>query len=297
MLLVTAVHATSLPPPTQQLTPQPSRLAELLDSLPEDAVNARWELTNIALEALFELYASALRTSMQETPQSPARRSKLSRWQRATRELMANIDNARQRLLMGNNFAIYIDPQSQVIITVEGQLLSLTGLERGDDRRLEQKVVERYCALNVCPFLTTEEGPTNRQALFGRWEIAQDQGPVYVVDDQLGCRFDGLADRHRKAAACQGAARDLRELRGLLAEADRQGQTLDWPLLAASRRDAALGLMLILNRSGTYLTADLPYLARLDQADWQKVIDWLAMPNSDAAQAPLIILGARLLSD
>ena len=289
--------AAPLPPPSYQIAPPESRLARLLRSLPADATGARWELANIALEALYEVYASALRASMRESPRSVARRDKLRRWQAATRELMAGIQDARQRLLVGNDFSLLVDPQSQVIIAVEGRLLALTGLGRGDDHRLEQTVVERYCALNPCAFMLERDPPVPRASAFGHWEITQGLRPIYRIDGLLGCRFEDLSDRRIKSAACQGAANDLRQLRERLNAAVRRGQTIDWPLLAASRREAATGILLILNASGAYLTVELPYLARLDGDDWQRLIDWLAFPDRDGTRMPVIAAGGRLLSD
>lgn len=210
---------------------------------------------------------------------------------------MAGIEDARERLLIGNDFSINVDPQSQVIIAVEGRLLAVTGLGHGDDRRLEQTILARFCALNPCGFLTEENTRDRRATAFGNWEIAQGLRPVYRVDGLLGCQFDDLTDRRLKAAACHGAAEELGELRERLDDAVRRGLRVDWSLLAASRRESATGLLLILNSSGAYLSIDMPYLARLEDTDWQRLIDWLAVPDRARLRTPLIAAGVRLLSD
>jgi hypothetical protein len=275
-------------------------LVELLKGLPADADGARWELANIALEVLVASYAKALRVSGREQPRSTSRQAKLARWQRATRELVASIDVARARLLVDTDFTIYADPQGQVIVTVAGQPLAVTGLGRDDDRLLGAAIVERYCAFNDCRQLLSVDASrriTRPRRPAAQWRIVQARPPEFIVDGRMGCRFENLIDRYAKAEACHGAAQDLQRLRDALASAASLGQPIDWDLLSASRRPVAAGTLLILNATGAYVTVDLPFLRHLSEADWQGLGRRLADESAADSQALPVIDGDRLLTD
>jgi hypothetical protein len=287
--------ATELPAPTERLRLEQSPLVVLLEAIPVDDRAARWELANLTLEVMGEAYREALQASLDERPSRPARRVKLARWQEATADLIRSIDQWRQRLLIGGAFTIYADKQGQIIVTVDGEPLLLAGLTHNDERMLESRIVDRYCAFNDCP--EPRDADTGHAAAAlpaGDWLIHQDRRPSYRVGSLLHCRFDDLAERRRKASACRDIAQEILQLQRTLAAAGHHGAPVSWPLVTQSRQTTSEGLRLILNDQGTWLTVDLPRLAQLPDADWQSVIEKIAGDWQDERMPPLVLDGESL---
>lgn len=292
------VAAASLPTPTNQLRPEPSRLVELVDGLAPDAYAARWELANISLDVLLSSYETALRNSTSETPSSPARKAKLYRWQRATQTLMASIEEARDRLLVDADFTIYADPQGQLILTVRGQPLSVTGLGRDDDRQLHDTIVHRYCTFNDCGDLLTRgsNAPVEQRLPTGHWQMTQAHRPRFKIDGLLECDFDGLTAREKKATACGELAKQINEVVDAIRAAGGRGVPVDWSLIAASRRPTDSATLLILNAAGDYLVLETPLIAQLPQAVWRTLLAHFAKRADDGLDTPYVIDGNLLLT-
>jgi hypothetical protein len=273
----------------RQLLAEPSRLPALVAALPPHDLGARWELANVALEVMIDAYATALDASTSEVLRSAERRQKLYRWQRGTLALLDTLDRLHERLLIGSAFAVFTDGRGRLHVIIDGQPIVFSGLGDGDDRLLEQRVVERFCRLVDCSGLLPppEARPAPRQAPSGHWEISQRRAPVYVVDGVLRCGFDDLQDRSAHGRYCQALADDLVRLDEALEQARGDDVTIDWPTLAASRRVVDGRLRLDVNTSGDWLTLTLPALSTLDGPLWRMLLDSLR-PDRGPGEAPLI---------
>jgi hypothetical protein len=285
--------AHEIPSPTRRVELAPPPLPALLAQLPTEDRGLRWELANIALEVLLDAYRETLLASTEETPRSNKARTKLWRWQHATRSLIEEIEGHRQRLLVGPAFSVFADPRGQVFVTVDGFPLAVTGLGRNDDSVVQADIVERYCAYNHCPDEAAPAIPADDRLPVGGWQIQQGRPPVFNVGQRLQCRYRDLTQRARKALACREIAREIARLDRTLTAVTDKGETIDWQLLAASRRQSSDGTRLILNRSGAFITVGLPYLARLDEDVWVRVVDGLSMQGGTDTAA-LAIDGEQL---
>jgi hypothetical protein len=283
-MLFGSASSDELPTPSKRLTLAPSPLPGLLEHLPKDDHGRRWELANVALEVLIETYRQALLDSTRDPARSNRARQKLARWQRATSALVTEFEYYRQQLLIGGDFSVFADARGQVFVTVEGQPLALTGAGRDDDRQVQAAIVERFCSFNDCPQVTDPAPPLDAAVPTGTWQIRQGQPPVFDVDPLLRCRFSDLSRRREKAIACRGAAIDIVRLEQALAAASAQNQPIEWDVLAASRRQQAGAVRLILNASGVFATLELDYLGRLDAAEWTRLVDHLRQRR--AAESP-----------
>lgn len=276
-VLIGSASSDDLPTPSTRLTLAPSPLPRLLEYLPQNDHGRRWELANVALEVLIETYRQALLDSTRDPARSNRARQKLARWQQATSALVTEFEYYRQQLLIGGAFNVFADSRGQVFVTVEGQPLALTGTGRDDDRQVQAAIVERFCSFNDCPQNTAPEPPIGASIPAGTWQIRQGQPPMFDVDPLLRCRFSDLSRRMEKATACRGAAIDIVRLEQALAGASAQNQPIDWDVLAASRRQQAGAVRLILNASGVFVTLELDYLGRLGGAEWKRLVEHLQL--------------------
>jgi hypothetical protein len=295
-LLFAAPASAASPEPGKELQLTTAKLPLLLDAIPRDDRASRWELANLALEVMNETYREALDASTEERLTQQKRRQKLARWQNATLSLIRGLDERRQALLAGSDFSIYADAQQQIIVTVDGHPIVLAGLSRGDDRLVQNIVVERFCAFNACPSLEAQETQAPEPPRIGasRWQIQQNRPPVFVVEGLLQCRFDDLQDRHRNMQLCQDTAREIARLRHTLATAKHRGTPIDWSIVATSRQVDDRGLRLLLDRQGTWVMLQLPTLANLSEMDWRAVIE-SSRAASEGGEATVTTLDGRQL--
>jgi hypothetical protein len=263
---------------------QPPRLALLAQHLGQLDALASWEFAGITLDALLEAYRQELQAAAGERRSSPERRAKLARWRHATADLAAQLQAARRRLDDGAPFSVYADSQHQVLIVVDGQPIAVSGPSLAADRRIEQAVIERFCAYNDCSPLTEDAGTALqpvRQPPAG-WVFAEHSAPAFEIYGVLRCEFPDLSERARKAEACHQAAEEALRLAASLQGARQQGHRIDWEWLSAAPQARAIGGQVRVNREGAYFTLPSGMLAHLTAADWQALVDWLR--DRDAGQ-------------
>jgi hypothetical protein len=271
-----ALAADGGPPQALRIAPQTSAIASLARALAGQTASVRWEFANIALDVLLEVYREQLQQSAQDGARSPQRRAKLARWQRATTELIAQIEAARLRLVEGQQFDLLVDAQQQVLIVAGGTPIALSGFDDLSDRALESRVLTRFCAFNDCSMLASRSGPAADIASpAGHWWLRQDNHPAYRIGEHLACEFTDMSRREEKARLCAGIAAEATELAEAIDLGRRQGHGVDWPFVARQPPTRSTPSLLRLNPEGSYLEMPLPHLRRLSARDWEQLTAWL----------------------
>lgn len=276
---------------------QPPRLSLLAGHVGQLGEAASWDFASITLDELQRAYREELDDAARERPSTPERRAKLARWQRATAALAAQIHAARLRLLDGARFSLYVDPQHQVLIIVDGQPVAVSGPRPAADRLIEERVIAQFCAYNDCrPLHAAAEAPPPRvDVAAGSWILGQNVPPTFEVYRVMRCEFEAIAERDRKAQACREAADEAVELATALQRAQRQGYRIDWNWLADRPPSPAAGDQLAVNSDGAYLELPGAMLARLAADDWRNLVSWLRGYQAENRRITVLRQAGRLL--
>jgi hypothetical protein len=260
-----------------QVVLEPSRLGRLAGHLQAAPAALRQDFAQIALEALHDSYLDELRASTRERPSSAAGRSKLARWQAATRDLGGQLTAASRLLAQGAQVEVRVDRTRQILLFIDATPVVISAPSPSAEKELERQVVDRFCALHACPALDTavDPGPVTGTTASGTWLLQQKEPPVYEITTQFGCAFDSLDQRRRKASACARLRGEVLDLAATLDAARARGHATDWTLLRQRRPLGGDDAAVLLNTDGAYVRLSLPLLSRLTQADWERAVDWL----------------------
>ena len=262
----------------QRVSPKPSAIATLARALESRPASEQWEFANIALDVLLEIYREELGQSRNDRVVTQQRRAKLARWQRATANLIRQIETGRQRLLSGDRFQLLVDRQDQVLIVAGGTPIALSGFDDGSDRRLQSRLIEDFCAFNACSVLAALEREDKLVDLpAGHWQLKQDAAPAYTIDGHISCQYLDISNRALKADLCRELALEVLTLEEGLARAARQGHDIDWKYLAATPPTPAPISLVKINREGSYLELALLQTRRLTQRDWDRLAGWMEL--------------------
>ena len=266
-------------PLKRQVALRPSPLVTLARNLRTADEQLRSEFAVIALQALRDSYAHELEVSAQENPSSADKQAKLARWQRGTRDLISQLDVARDELALGAAVNLQVDATRQVILLVGARPVIVAAPSPSTEREIERVVVAQFCAFNDCGFLD-HEATASTPATAGVWSFSEGNRPAYAVGTDLRCEFTTLADRRRKEAQCARLWEELERLAAALAQARDQGNVIAWD---ATRLKPAAGgddALLMINAQGAYLRLPLPLLSGVNTETWLRIVDWLRRRNS-----------------
>ena len=279
VLLAGSIGPAAAAPPRQQVLLRPSPLVTLARHLIAADEQLRVEFAGIALRALRDSYAHELEVSAQEKPTGEDRQAKLARWQRGTRDLVRQLDVARDALALGAAVKLQVDATRQVILLVGARPVIVAAPSPSAEKEIERVVVAQFCAFNDCGFLD-HEATTSTPAAAGVWSFSQGNHPAYAVGTDLRCEFTTLADRRRKEVQCARVWEELERLAAALAQARDQGNLIAWD---ATRLKPAAGgddALLMINAQGVYLRLPLPLLSGVNTETWLRIVDWLRRRNS-----------------
>jgi hypothetical protein len=277
----------------------PGAFAILAESLIEADPGLRWEFADTMLDVLLETYSEELRSAARETVSSAKRASKLRRWRRATQDLVDRLTAARLRLTEGADAIIHVDSQHQVFLFVDAQPVAFSAPRPKTERRMEDHIVARFCALHDCSVLdglvATDQG--KQSAPIGSWSLQEERPPAYEIDGRLRCEFADVSERLRKQHACEQAADEAVLLAESLTQARRDGYRIDWQALAGGGSISGGDFTLRVTAAGDYLHLPIVYLARVPHDDWQAVARWLRARLQQQPGMLVIQHGEELVDD
>lgn len=271
----------------QRIHYQPPPLAVLASAVQHADSGIQWDFVNITLEVLFETYRNELNDAAGEHLRNASRRAKLARWQRATRDLVGRLEASRLRLLDGAGFSVLVDRQQQVLILIDGQPIAVTAPRPESERELGHRVIEQFCAYNDCRML--ESGATRSAApASGLWVFDQYAPPGFEIDGVVRCQFTDLTQRAQKAKICRSTAEEIAEFAEALRIARDRGYRVDWERLAQTPPSRNGAGEVVVNTDGAFVQLSTHMLSRIDRKDWQRLVDWLRLP--DTRQKPVLVI-------
>jgi hypothetical protein len=258
----------------------------------------QWEFAAITLDVLLDVYTQELLTSAEEKASTSARRTKLARWQRATRGLIDQIEHARLQLAQGGHFGLYVDPRHQILIIVEGRTVVVSGPRTSAEDRISSPVLEQFCAYNDCSILyaTPAQASGPGADLAGIWVLRQGKRPSYRISSGIHCEFDTLEYSDRKAAVCQQLAGELLKLAAALRQAASQSQAIDWEQLLNSPPGTTKPYI-VLNGDGAHLALELDLLNKADRDNWRDMLKWLRYETEGRPNQPAILRAGQFLAE
>lgn len=288
--------ATLVAPLAYAVEPPPSTLSQLALGVAGGDELRRFEFADALLAVLQETYAEELAASSREKASSEARRTKLRRWRAATQTMLQRFDDARLALGEGAEAVIIVDAQRQILLFIGEQSIAFSAPRPGEERRLEQEAVARFCAFNDCSDVQQPPSDAETDAgASGTWTLRSGQPPAYDIGTTLRCVFRDLSVRADKQQACEEAAQDTAVLIKALRHISVDGQAIDWQRLAAQRSASGPDLSLYPLAYGSALRLTLPRLARLDDDAWRGFIRQLADHLRDGRGPVQVEQGERLL--
>ena len=140
-------------PPAPPAPRAPASLDTLVRLLSIEDPLTRWDLAGITLNALVDTYQESLDSAAGEHPDQAAVRRKLWRWRRATGDLVQRLTTMRDALESGAPFELMADAQGQILVVVDQQIIIVSGYDRDSDRRLQRRILDRFCQYNDCWWL------------------------------------------------------------------------------------------------------------------------------------------------
>ena len=267
---------------------QPPPLALLARQVQSADSGVQWDFVNITLEVLFEAYRRELDDAAGERLSSRTRRAKLARWQGATRDLVARLEASRLRLLDGARFSVLVDPQQQVLIVIDGQPIAVTAPRPESERQIGNRVIEQFCAYNDCRVLESELAGQPATPASGLWVFNQYAPPAFEIDGAIRCEFADLTQRERKADICRSAADEVAEFAEALRIARDRGYRIDWEQLVQTPPSQTGAGEVVVNSDGAFVQLSTHMLSRIDRNDWQRLVEWVRLP--DVQHKPVLLI-------
>ena len=287
-VLLLSVTAAGQSRPAERIHFQPPPLALLAGQVQRADPGVQWDFVNITLEVLFEAYRRELDDAARERLHSQSRRAKLARWQSATRDLVARLEASRLRLLDGARFSVLIDPQQQVLIVIDGQPIAVTAPRPESERQIGNRVIEQFCAYNDCRMLESQLAGQSATPASGLWVFNQYAPPAFEIDGVIRCEFADLTQRERKADICRSTADEVAEFAQALRIARDRGYRIDWEQLVQTPPSQTGAGEVVVNSDGAFVQLSTHMLSRIDGNDWQRLVEWLRLP--DLRQKPVLLI-------
>lgn len=262
---------------------------------------ARYDFATITLSQLIADYETSYRESALEQHSKRKAQYKLARWRRESRAFIDQLKAQLAGIDQQSHIEIAVDQTGSLMLFIDNIPIVISGPEIGKVGQMEQRVVERFCALHDCAqYRDTDpqpEKPENRpapQRVRGNWLLQSHQGAIYTTGDGLGFVFRSLENRAEKQTRCEAVAQDLRMLVARLKEAQRAGYAIDWERLTLATLHDGITRQVVINSSGDYLNLNLTVLG--NQLDLEEpLFDWVQNRVADEPASIVITNAERLL--
>jgi hypothetical protein len=257
--------------------------------------------TDLAYAAISELAAAYAREAdrAQRDKRYRAGDRDLRRWATAVEQMASELALLAETVTFATSVDIGVSPGNRLYLIVDGRPVLVDGPRPREQRDLEQRVIERFCSLNLCDQLLAEfatlastQGPPAAPPM---WRFSQQAGPVCATDDGLEFQFQDTQHLSEKREAC---AQVVAELNLLAAEIGRQldlGVRVDWNTLSIRRLPGQFPHRVMLSADGESLQLSVPALAAMPDI-FALVRPWLAARVTGSRYRLVVINAERLLA-
>jgi hypothetical protein len=259
----------------------------------------RTDLARLAILEMATAYADAAARARRDLRRRPTDRD-LRRWAAAVSDLAAEMMALADSIGLTRPVEIVILFDQSLYLVAAGQAVVINAPRPREQRALERRIIERYCALNMCDperfeQALPEPAPAPRAAM-PRWQFTQGAGPVCETEDGLSFQFSTTEDLRRKRQACAQVVAELDRLAHALTREQANGTAIDWDALAIARPSDTDSLAVVnLNHHGGALRMDLPALAAGPEP-FSSLRPWLAA-KVRGTPYHLVVIHAEALMD
>jgi len=261
----------------REINSRPSRLAKLANNLVLSSDSERRDFASIVLVELSAVYEEELKRARQYVPRTEAARRKLSRWLYATGAFLIQLQGIYRTLDSGATVGLHVDKQQRLLLIIEGRPVVMSGPRIGQEKALEEHIVNNFCRIHECSQLLEAEHYTQPKQDFsdpGAWVLGQKHRPRYETKDGLSFRFSNIANRMTKEQACLAFVIELRELVAALMEVRESGEQINWAVIKIESIPVGDDHRVILNERGDYLRLELPSLGKSSEFR-QEFLPWV----------------------
>lgn len=290
MVLIAASAAQAMSP-----VPGSSRedvsLNRLALSVAEGPDPLRTDLAYVALTELADSYALEADRARQE---SRARRENrdLGRWINAVDAMASELSFLAKSLTPATSVEVGISPENSMYLIIDGKPVVVSGPKPGEQKALEQRIVEQFCRVNWCDELLAETDVQGAEAaeMTPLWRFSQRTGPVCATPDGLEFQFRNAVHLREKRDACARIVAELALVSAEIGKHIERGTRIDWNNMTVRSYARGEPQRVLLNEGGEYLPLDLPALAATPDL-FRQVRPWLAA-RSTGGKLHIVVLNA-----
>lgn len=277
------------------------RLNALAANLADGPAPLRADLARVAIDELATAYREEAARARGDRRQR-AKQRELWRWAAAVDKLATDYAALAQTILPDTPVEIGIGPEDGLYLIVAGRPVVVSSPRMQEQAAFEQRVITRFCELNLCDDLLDEPAATTAPAYAppagsntARWSFSQQAGPVCGTADGLEFQFLNMENLGPKREACARVVAELNTLAAAIAQQVAGGIRVDWNALAIGTRPGAEEQTVILNGEGDFLRLALPTLAGRQEL-LAIVRPWLAARANGQRFALVVLHAGRLLA-
>jgi hypothetical protein len=284
----------------QAAHPAPAyRLNRLAANIADGPAMLRADLARIAIDELAMAYADEAARARRDKRRR-AQQSDLWRWAAAVEGLAAEYSALAATITFDTPVEINVGPDDDLHLVVAGRSVVVGNPRMREQAAFEQRVIARFCELNLCrdlldePDLPVTATAAARRHAEPQWSFSQQAGPVCSTDDGLEFQFRNMEDIGRKREACARVAAELNTLAMAIAQDVAGGIRVDWNRLVIQHLPDG-DEQVILNGEGDYLRLSLPLLVARQELI-NVVRPWLAAKVSGQRYTLVVLNAGRLLA-
>lgn len=274
-----------------------SPLVRLARSLQDAPDTMRSDFAWLALSEMVEFYnEQAARARLEARGTGRARDQ--ARWAASVDTYAAKMQALADSFTPDSRVRITAGPGNDVYVYVDGHPVIVTGVIDGQQAAYEQRVLERFCLLYLCPELMQDAtAPEALPASAGadvQWSFSQNAGPACITDDGLEFQFRDMTDLKKRRRACAQVVSDLNALAAAMTRKIAAGVHIDWNSLAIQATPGAAQQLVRLNGQGAKIELALPTLAQTPDL-FRIVRPWLAAKTGGGSYRLVVVNAGRLL--
>jgi hypothetical protein len=270
------------------------RLARTLEDAPDPM---RSDFAWLALSEMVDIYTEqAARARLESRGTGRARDQ--ARWAASVDAYAAQMQALANGFTPDTRVRITAGPGNDVYVYVDGRPIIVTGVIDGQQAVYEQRVLERFCLLYLCPEVVPDSSvPAALPATAGAdvlWSFSQHAGPACITDDGLEFQFRDLSEIIKRRRACEQVVADLTALAAAIARKIAAGVRVDWNSLVIQSRSGEARHRVLLNQEGATIQLALPALGLLPDL-FRIMRPWLAAKAGGNSYRLVVLNAGRLV--
>ncbi len=275
-----------------------SQLVQLARSLGDAPDPMRNDFAWLALSEMVDIYTEQAARARQES-RGTGRARDQARWAASVDAYAAQMQALADGFTPDTRVRITTGHGNDVYVYVDGRPIIVTGVIDGQQATYEQRVLERFCMLYLCPELMQDPDlpATTLPVITGsdiHWSFSEHAGPACLTDDGLEFQFRDMSELKKRRRACEQVVADLTALAAAITRKVATGVRIDWNSLAIQALPGDTRHRVLLNRQGATIQLALPALA-LTPDLFRILRPWLVAKTEGNSYRLIVLNAGRLV--